>query len=323
MKFEDIFIKEQDFANTMKGKVLPFLKDKTKEGYFENKDGLKLYYAMLVRPDEKASIVISHGYCEFTTKYSEMLYYFYQMGYSVFILDHRGHGLSDREVDGYCKIHVNSFQDYVSDFNEFIEKIVRPESVTERLILFAHSMGGGIGALYLEQYPDVFKRAILSSPMIELSTGDTSKIVVKMLALLSYIPFLKKRYLPGYHDYDHAFKYPRCSALSKARYTFQYEEREREKHYRTNGCTFGWSREAFNVSKKILKNASLVKIPVIIMQAAMDTLVMPEAQNEFSKRAQNCQLKRFEGSKHEIFNATDDIIIEYYNEVFSFMQGLE
>ena len=323
MKFEDIFIKEQDFANTMKGKVLPFLKDKTKEGYFENKDGMQLHYAMMVRPDEKASIVISHGYCEFTTKYSEMLYYFYQMGYSVFILDHRGHGLSDREVDGYCKIHVNSFQDYISDFNEFIEKIVRPESVTERLILFAHSMGGGIGALYLEQYPDVFKKAILSSPMIELSTGDTSKIVVKMLALLSYIPFLKKRYLPGYHDYDHTFKYPRCSALSKARYTFQYEEREREKHYRTNGCTFGWSREAFNVSKKILKNASLVKIPVIIMQAAMDTLVMPEAQNEFSKRAQNCQLKRFEGSKHEIFNATDDIILEYYNEVFSFMQGLE
>ena len=168
MKFEDIFIKEQDFANTMKGKVLPFLKDKTKEGYFENKDGMQLHYAMMVRPDEKASIVISHGYCEFTTKYSEMLYYFYQMGYSVFILDHRGHGLSDREVDGYCKIHVNSFQDYISDFNEFIEKIVRPESVTERLILFAHSMGGGIGALYLEQYPDVFKRAILSSPMIKL-----------------------------------------------------------------------------------------------------------------------------------------------------------
>ena len=320
MKFEDIFIKEQDFASTMKGKVLPFLKENINDGYFEARDGLKLHYQTLVRPDEKGAIVISHGYCEFTTKYTETMYYFYQMGYSVFIMEHRGHGLSGREVAGFSKVHVNSFQDYVLDFNDFIEKIVIPESVTEKLFLFAHSMGGGIGALYLEQYPDVFEKAVLSSPMIELSTGDTSKVLVKILAWLSYIPFLKKQYLPGYHDYDHTFKYPRCSALSKARYTFQYDERERVNQYRTNGCTFCWSREAFNVSKKILKNASLVKIPVIIMQAAKDTLVMPEPQNEFAAKATNCLLIRYEGSKHEIFNATDDIIVEYYNDVFEFLQ---
>ena len=63
-----------------------------------------------------------------------------------------------------------------------------------------------------------------------------------------------------------------------------------------------------------------MKIPVIIMQASMDTLVMPEAQNEFASIAPNCELIRFEGSKHEIFNATDDIILDYYNRVFDFCQ---
>ena len=320
-KIEDMILREQDFADAMHSKVLPFLREKTEHGYFTNKDGLKLHYEKLINKDEKAAIVISHGYCEFTTKYAETMYYFYNMGYSVFIVDHRGHGLSERQVPGFSKVHVNHFEDYVSDFNEFIEKVVVPDSLTEKLILFAHSMGGAIGAMYLEKYPDTFERAILSSPMIELVTGSTSGFVVKIVTLLSHLPFLNTRYMLKHHDYDHTYKYPRCSALSKARYNFQYEEREREVHYQTNGCSLGWSRESINVSKKILKNADLVKIPVIIMQASMDTLVMPEAQNEFARLASDCQVIRFEGSKHEIFNATDDIILDFYNIVFDFCEG--
>ncbi len=314
--FEEIFIKEQDFAETMEGKVLPFIREHSKTGYLTSHDGLQIYYQTMINPEEKASIVICHGYCEFTTKYTETMYYFYQMGYSVFIMDHRGHGLSDRQVEGFSKVHVNHFSDYVQDFDDFIRKVVMPESLTDRYILFAHSMGGAIGALYLEKYHDVFEKAILTSPMIELSTGSTNKLIVKLLCFASYFPFMKTRYLPGHHEYDHTFKYPRCSCLSKARYTFHYNEREREPHYRSNGATFGWSREAFNVSKKILKNANLIEIPVIIMQASLDTLVMPGAQNAFSRLAKDCQVRRFEGSKHEIFNATDDIIVEYYNTVF-------
>lgn len=317
----ELIIKEQDFAETMKGKVLPFIKEHKKEGYITNREGLKLHYEMLIHPDEKAAIVISHGYCEFITKYAELEYYFYQMGYSVFMVEHRGHGFSDRQVKGFSKVHIDHFEDYVLDFNEFIEKVVIPESLTERLILFAHSMGGGIGAMYLEMYPKVFEKAILSSPMIQLSTGNTSKYILRILKMLSYLPFVNRMYLPGYHDYDHSYKYPKCSSISRARYTFQYEEREGEQHYQTNGCTYGWSREAFNVSKKILKNASLIKIPVIIMQAALDTLVISEAQDLFVDKLSNGKIVRFEESKHEIFNATDEIILDYYNEIFNFLES--
>ena len=321
MTIEEIFIKDKDFADAMEGKVLPFLKEKIKEGYLEAEDGLKLHYEMLINPEEKASIVMSHGYCEFTTKYAESMYYFYEMGYSVFIVEHRGHGFSGRQVPGFSKVHLEHFSDYVRDFNTFVEKVVKPNSPTGKLVLFAHSMGGGIGASYIEQYPEVFKCAVLSSPMIQLSTGNTAPIILKIIVALSYLPFVKKNYLPGYHDYDHSFKYPKCSAISKARYTYQYNKREREPHYQTNGCSFGWSRECFNVSKKILKNASLVKIPVIIMQASEDDLVVPEAQNVFTDLVPSCRLVRFEGSRHEIFNATDEIILDYYHQVFEFIES--
>jgi lysophospholipase len=179
-------------------------------------------------------------------------------------------------------------------------------------------MGGGIGALYLEQYPKVFEKAVLSSPMIRLRTGSLNMFTIKLVCALATIPFIGRKYLPGHHDFDNKYKYPHCSTMSKARYNFIFGEREREPHYRTNGASLRWAREAFNVSKKILKNAHSIKIPVILMQASLDTLVMSDAQDDFSSKAANCQLVRFEGCKHEIFNGTDDIIQEYYNRVFEF-----
>ncbi len=318
MTTEELIIKDKDFANQLEGKILPFLKSNIKDGYLTNRDGLKQYYQILINPQEKGSIVICHGYSEFTTKFSETMYYFYEMGYSVFIVDHRGHGMSDRQVSGYSKIHVNRFEDYVEDFHEFVEKIVIPESLTENLLLFAHSMGGAIASLYMEKYPNDFSKAVLTSPMIALNTSGKSNFVVGLVKFLSHIPFLTKAYMPKQHDYDHKFKYPHCSSMSKARYTFTYQERERVLEYRTDGCTYGWAREAINVSKKILKNAHLITIPVILMQASMDTLVLPEPQSQFAQLVPNCRLVRFDGCKHEIFNATDDIILDYYKTVFDF-----
>ena len=43
-------------------------------------------------------VVISHGFTEFARKYSEMAWYFLLSGYSVCILEHRGHGHSAHDV---------------------------------------------------------------------------------------------------------------------------------------------------------------------------------------------------------------------------------
>ena len=80
MNFKDFTIfKEQDFASAMEGKILPFLNSKVEDGYFTGSSGYNFYYQAFINPKEKASIVICHGYCEFTTKYYETIYYFYQI----------------------------------------------------------------------------------------------------------------------------------------------------------------------------------------------------------------------------------------------------
>ena len=86
-----------------------------------------------------------------------MIYYFLQAGYSVFIAEHRGHGRSERRLSNMDKVYVESFAQYVRDLRIFVNKIVKRHQ--NEMILFAHSMGGAIGALYLQRYPGVFQKA--------------------------------------------------------------------------------------------------------------------------------------------------------------------
>ena len=60
--------------------------------------GKELHYESYVNKDAKGVIVISHGFCEFTLKFEEVIFRFYEKGYSVYIIDHRGHGYSHRSV---------------------------------------------------------------------------------------------------------------------------------------------------------------------------------------------------------------------------------
>lgn len=63
-----------------------------------NPDGTRLRSYAAVNPEEKASIVMIHGFCEFFGKYHETAWRFYQEGYSVFFVELRGHGASGRNL---------------------------------------------------------------------------------------------------------------------------------------------------------------------------------------------------------------------------------
>ena len=180
-------LSEEDFAAEMESTVRPFLKrirrfrllplkaSKAASPQGTNVSGNDsarfLSCELYPNPDAKATIVICYGFCESCRKYDELVYYFYRQGYEVAILDHRGHGKSVREVDDPSVVHIGRFTRYVRDFHHFVEKAVKPAAAGKPLLLYAHSMGGCIGALYLEQYPTDFSAAVLSAPMLGLKLG--------------------------------------------------------------------------------------------------------------------------------------------------------
>lgn len=178
-----MIITEEKYNEELTRCVLPFIRLNFEDGYMKSADGTRIHYGYVTTPVAKAAIVISHGFTECMPKYYEMIYYFAKAGYSVYMVEHRGHGFSERSVSDMSMVTVNSFDDYVSDLDMFIREIVMKREGRRPLYLYGHSMGGAIAALYLEKHPEVFTKAVLSSPMIEMLYGNFSHFAVEAILL--------------------------------------------------------------------------------------------------------------------------------------------
>lgn len=318
------YISEKNYEEDMKRVAEPFINEYKKSGYIKGINNIELYYEKYINDEAKGNIVISHGFGEFTEKYNEMIYYFLNCGYSVFIIEHRGNARSSRLGKDSCQISVERFDNYIEDFKTFLEEVVIPEGRNKILLLFAHSMGGGIGSAFLEKYPEYFNGAVMSSPMHEINTGKYPKIIA--LTVSSFLVAIGKgnEYLPGQKPYTGRRKFPSRSTNSKHRYNYQYNLIENNESYQTGGSSAKWYYEAMKAVKGVIKpkNASKVKIPVMILQTELDTHVIPDAHYKFAENAKNCRVVIVKGSKHESYFENDDItfhvidkIIDFYNKL--------
>jgi len=322
--FEDEkkYIYQKNYKEDMLNKVEPYLKKKLANGYILGKKNLKLYYEKFMVENPKANIVICHGLRECTEKYYELIYYFMQEGYSVFIIEHRGHGRSQRIGIDSSQVNVEKFNYYVEDFKKFIDDIVIPDSKNKSLLLFAHSMGGGIGTIFLEEYTNYFKAAVLSSPMYEMNTGKSPRILANVVSMGMKLCGKGKMYLPGQRAYSGKRKISSSSTSCKERYEYLQNKIKKNNEYHSGGISALWYLESLKVTKKLIKkeNASKVKIPIIIFQAEYDTHVSPKGQNKFASYAKNCELTFVKGSKHESYFERDEIAFPVLDKVLLFYE---
>jgi lysophospholipase len=316
---QGIFLDEEDYSDKLKKSVYPVLDANRKNGYFQSFDDARIYYEYFLHPQEKAAVVISHGFCEFCAKYEEMIFYFFQEGYSVFFFEYRGHGNSQRFIGDKDKIYINSYDEYVLDLKNYITKVVRKCSGQKRPVLFAHSMGGTVGALFLERFPEVFSCAVLSSPMLEINCGMIPYFLVCAVLLTQNLLGMKRKYVPGQGKYGGVSHFDAGCCQSKARYDDILQKRMQNCNFQTNGATVAWALESMKAMKVLQKNGDKVTAPVLLFQAGGDTLVKARGQNRFAQRSRNTQLVVMPGAKHEIYNVDRKTREQYYREIFAFI----
>ena len=286
-------ITEEKYNEELTRYVLPFIRLNFEDGYMKSADVTRIHYGYVTTPVAKAAIVISHGFTECMPKYYEMIYYFAKAGYSVYMVEHRGHGFSERSVSDMSMVTVNSFDDYVSDLDMFIREIVMKREGRRPLYLYGHSMGGAIAALYLEKHPEA---------------------ILFVAGVLNW----NDKYLPSQTQYTDEYDFESSCCLSKARYDYIYKCKVEEERYRTNGATYRWCRAGRKASKYIKKHAQEIKIPVLLCQAGKDYLVSNTAEDEFIVKLPQGIKKVYPDSKHEIFNADDDTLEKFYSDILDF-----
>lgn len=316
------YISQNNYREKMLNKVEPYLKENLGKGYVLGVNNIKLYYEKYIIENSNANVVICHGFGEFTEKYNELIYYFMKEGYSVFVIEHRGHGHSQRlGIDDY-QINVEKFDYYVYDFKKFIDEIVIPQSNNENLFLFAHSMGGAIGTIFLENYPQYFKAAVLSSPMYDINTGRVPKLMASIIAKGMRFCGKGVNYLPGQLPYRDKKNLSNRSTSCKERCEYLQNKIRNNNDYHSGGSSALWYLESLRATKKLIKreNMSNVKIPILLFQAEHDTHVTPNAQNKFAAYVEKCELIFVDGSKHEAYFERDEILFSFLDKVLSFYE---
>lgn len=273
------------------------------------------------RYDAKAAVVILHGYTESAEKFRELTWYMIGQGYSVFAMDHRGHGRSVREVEDLSVTHVNRFTDYLKDLEQFMEEVVKPRMGGRPLYLFGHSMGGALAAFALIAHPEWFVRAVLNAPMIAPVTAPFPRRFATLLCggycLLGRgkeRAFVGKPFDPAREKFDTSHM------TSKARFDYYQKKRCARPELQNCSPTYSWLREATAVTEPLMKGAKKIAVPVLLCQAAQDSIVGLEEQNAFIARVPQGRLVSFD-AKHEIYSSCDEVLVGYYEEIARFFDG--
>lgn len=309
------FLGEDSFIEIMNTDNLEWQKACTRQGSFRSFDGTLINYYLAVPENPRAVVTILHGFCEFWAKYHEYAWYLYQAGYAVFLHEQRGHGYSEGKTGESDVVYIDDYDTYVTDFRCFLDQVVIPSSQDLPKILLAHSMGGAVAALFLEKYQNYFDAAILSSPMLKMKKS-VSPVVRGALSIYATVFHKQKKIAPGQRRFDAVHVFETSSTMSRPRYDYVFDKRKADWHYQTYGASIGWALASFKATDRLMKGAHLIKTPMTIFTAGCDHLIDPEGYEIFGKLVPKAQFIAFEKSRHEIFNADEDIRKEYFAAVF-------
>ncbi|MBQ2990291.1 MAG: alpha/beta hydrolase [Clostridia bacterium] len=312
-------IREENYEQMMRGVVEPGLEAMREEIEMPLDGGGTLHCEIYNRYDAKRAVVIVHGYTESAEKFRELVWYFIHSGFSVFSYDQRGHGRSVRGVADTSITHVDRFDDYLRDLEQFVESVVRPRMGDAPLYLYGHSMGGAVAAFALIRHPDWFARAVLNAPMIAPVTKPLPRKAAKALgALYAALGKGRERAFVG-KPFDPAReKFDTSCMTSRARFDYYQHKRNTRRELQNCSPTYAWVREAAGVTEPLLQNAPQIQTPILLCQAELDNIVELEEQNRFVELAPNAQKATFR-AKHELYSSEQSVMEEYVKTVIGFL----
>ena len=319
----DFILQDKTYNQEMDETVLPFLDEHRKCYSLEREAGKPLHVEVFSLKKPKALVLVSHGFTENTVKYRENLYYLLKAGYSVVMPDHCGHGESYRLVDDPSLVQVDDWSRYMHDFI-FVSDWAREKFPGLTTYLFAHSMGGGVGACVAGARPDLFEKIVLCSPMIRPLTGPLPWKAAMRIAENRRRRGKGGEYIVGQKPYSGIVDFKHSVTDSPERYFYYEKIREKTTSLQTAACTYDWILAARDMAQYIHSEAAAkTKAEILLFQAGADTLVSAPDQDAYIQELWDAHpghatMIRVPGIKHEIFNAPYPVVNHFWDIVFRF-----
>ena len=255
----------------------------TEEGCFSSSDGLKLFYRRWNSSQPaRARLILVHGISEHSQRYENLAQHLVSRGFSVWAMDHRGHGLSQgRRCD------CTSTQQFVDDLHQFLRHISVPSSIPDFLI--GHSLGGLVSFLYALRAPQSVRGIALSSPAFALAQPPSRMKVFLVETLAKIAPTFP---VPGGINPADLCRDPQVVEA--------YRRDSRIHRALTARCAVAL-RETL---AQIPRLAPQLKVPCLLLQAGNDKVCDAKTAADFVQWAPKglVTFHLYEGYSHELFN---------------------
>ncbi|MFC0265638.1 alpha/beta hydrolase [Alloscardovia macacae] len=302
-------------------------------------NGGKLHYVHIRAKNpspETPAMVMLTGFTEMAEHMREMAYYFWQAGYSIYILEHRGHGRSPRDVEDLGLIWIDDFRRYVADVEKLIRTVVRPASTdvsagatSAPVHVYAHSMGGGVALALAEHLAEhsaeraLVDAYVLTAPMVA-PRSTLSDGLTRLIANLGAFFASKKRIFiqKNQTEFNRVFDENYARGLNHGRALWLHEQRCAVETNQMYAASYGWMKAAGKLTDYILQNAGKITVPVLLFQAPNDAWVSVEKQNELAERA-GAPVRKvvLEHSRHEMEAEQTQTVHEMMDTALEFLLG--
>ena len=330
---------EDELAATSVPAAIDALWQTGSDAGFNGAGGLRIAGRRFVQADrsaEQGAMVIVSGRTETMQKYAEVVFDLWRNGWSVYLHDHRGQGLSAREPQTAStpqKGHVNNFDDYVADLRQFIGSQVLPGG-HRRVVLLAHSMGGGITARFLQSGAPELKRiqaAVLTSPMLQIKglMGLPADVLSCRLARGAVAFGMAGNFFigGGGHKPPDPAKNPYSQSTARTQRLIDLGTRQPEAVL--GSPTWGWLAQACGAAKAAREQAHTISTPVLVMVAGADGIVHNPGAEAFCRQLRRGPLAAgcggpggaplvVPGAKHEMLIERDDLRSQALGQALAF-----
>ncbi len=225
--------------------------------------------------DPVAVMLIVHGLFEHSGRYAHVGRFFAGRGYRVHGFDLRGHGASGGE-----RLDLDHWSTFVED----VAEIVREVRTDLPLVMYAHSMGGLVGALYAESDNPQPDALVLSAP--SLGSGASPLLLLTAKTLGRVAPRMR---LPSLFKGDELSRDP---AIGEAFFT--------DPLVSTDG-TARFGRALLEGIEEAKRSMERIRVPTLVVHGGDDTIV-PTASSAPLAAVDQCDRRVFPGLRHEMHN---------------------
>lgn len=270
--------------------------------WVKTSDGVRLRMGLWEAEEKsKGTVFLFSGRADYMELYGRFITSLVSIGYTVFAVDWRGHGLSERLEKDSKLGHVEQFSDYQLDV-EAMANTSKELDLPKPWNLIGHSMGGAIGLqAIVNGFP--VSACAFTAPMWKIKLSKAEGLIALPVSWAVQALGLGQVYCPGYNSQCYAQKVSfenNTLTNDPEMYAYRANQATAQPDLQSGGPSIGWLYQALKQERHMSKQPS-PSIPCLALCGDQDELVSVEAVEERMLTWPGGKFELVPGAKHELF----------------------